>query len=91
METTGRGNIPEDQRRTLLTRGIVKLEVRKKLENLDLENKVINHILLLWLEEWTINFQDKIWKKRCERTIKWKKENGITAKTKRKKREGKKL
>lgn len=65
--------------------------MRRKLEHLDLENKVINYILLVWLEEWTMNFQDKIWKERCEQTIIWKKENGITTKTKRKKRERKLL
>ncbi|CAG8783426.1 25204_t:CDS:2, partial [Gigaspora margarita] len=32
-------NTPEDQRRTLLTRGIINLDVRRKLEHLDLENK----------------------------------------------------
>src|SRR5260363_227069 len=89
LEILTNKNIPEDQQRTLLIRGIINIDVRRKLEHLDLENKVINYILLVWLEEWTTNFQDKIWKERCEQNIIWEKKNGITTKTKRKKRERK--
>ncbi|CAG8659873.1 38172_t:CDS:2, partial [Gigaspora margarita] len=48
LEILNNKNIPKDQRRTLLTRGIVNIDVRRKLEHLDLENKVINYILLVW-------------------------------------------
>ncbi|CAG8724569.1 37255_t:CDS:1, partial [Gigaspora margarita] len=60
LEILTNKNILEDQRKTLLTRRIINIDIRRKLEHLDLENKVINYILLVWLEQWTINFQDKI-------------------------------
>ncbi|RIB28821.1 hypothetical protein C2G38_2156917 [Gigaspora rosea] len=57
-------NTPTDQCRVLLTRGILKTEVRRELEGCGLGNRTINHILLLWLEEWISSFQTKIWKER---------------------------
>ncbi|CAG8829656.1 8656_t:CDS:2, partial [Gigaspora margarita] len=51
LEILTNNDTPEDQQRMLLTKGIIKLNMRKKLEHQDLENKVINHILLVWLEE----------------------------------------
>ncbi|CAG8837270.1 2763_t:CDS:2, partial [Gigaspora margarita] len=46
LEILTNKDIPEDQQRMFLTRGIIKLDVKKKLEELDFGNKMqANHYM----------------------------------------------
>ncbi|KAJ3061950.1 hypothetical protein HDU98_002161 [Podochytrium sp. JEL0797] len=71
-----------------VVRGIVPAAVQKLMEAVGVERKVARaKVLEIW--NWAVKeAKEKIWKPRCEMTVEWEMENGITEVMKRKQQKG---
>lgn len=72
-------------------RGIIKVELSKKLRELKISIRKSKKVLEAYLERWYKEFQEQIWNPRCKEVTQWEKTIGITRKEKRRKLKGKRV